>query len=217
MHASITHSSTPSSTASQCRGSLQLAGRRHRRRQRPRRRRRRHLLGLGTRPGRRSASPLEGRRCPACRRLSAASGSSPACSAASSSASPAPPSTPRPSPPSSRRSSAPSGAFLTIVAGLVQGLGAELVFAALPLRHWTAARRDPRRCGCGTRHGRERPAALVPRVPRTEFVVDLHDLGRRRPAPSSPALLSWLAVRGLAATGALSRFAVGPRDPRSTA
>ena len=89
----------------------------------------------------------------------------------------------------------------------MQGLGAELVFPSFLYRNWRRPRRAPRGRGRGPRlalndlvlwyAGRRAAFAIV------YLVVDL--VGGAVVA----GLLAWLAVRGLAATGALDRFARG--------
>lgn len=99
------------------------------------------------------------------------------------------------------------GGFLTIEAGLVQGLGAELIFLLFLYRKWNL------------------PVALLAGA-GAGLAMAINDLvlWYAGAAPAFAAiytvsavvggaliagLLSWLAVRGLASTGALSRFAAG--------
>ncbi|MGI9824895.1 ECF transporter S component [Agromyces sp. Marseille-Q5079] len=96
---------------------------------------------------------------------------------------------------------------LTLESGLVQGLGAELVFAAFLYRRWNL------------------PVALLAGAV-SGLALAINDLILWYPGSASAfstiyvvaaivsgavlaGLLSWLAVRGLARTGALSRFASG--------
>lgn len=101
---------------------------------------------------------------------------------------------------------------LTLESGLVQGLGAELVFALFLYRRW------------------DLPVALLAGA-ASGLMLAVNDLILWYPGSSSAfswiyvvaavisgavlaGLLSWLAVRGLAATGALNRFAAG-REARA--
>lgn len=101
---------------------------------------------------------------------------------------------------------------LTLESGLVQGLGAELVFAAFLYRRWNL------------------PVALLAGAV-SGLALAINDLILWYPGSGSAfstiyvvaaivsgavlaGLLSWLAVRGLARTGALSRFASG-REART--
>jgi len=103
---------------------------------------------------------------------------------------------------------------LTLESGLVQGLGAELVFALFLYRRWNL------------------PVALLAGA-ASGLMLAINDLLLWYPGSSTAfswiyivaavvsgavlaGLLSWLAVRGLAATGALNRFAAG-REARSHA
>ena len=105
------------------------------------------------------------------------------------------------------------GAALTIEAGLVQGLGAELVFLLFAYRLLEPSRRDARGCGRRARGRDQQPRALV-RGRRS----------RASPSPTSSApsisgaliagALPWVLTRGLASTGALDRFASG-REARA--
>ncbi|KQM83789.1 ECF transporter S component [Agromyces sp. Leaf222] len=101
---------------------------------------------------------------------------------------------------------------LTLESGLIQGLGAELVFAAFLYRRWNL------------------PVALLAGAV-SGLALAINDLILWYPGSGSAfstiyvvaaivsgavlaGLLSWLAVRGLARTGALSRFASG-REART--
>ncbi|UOQ89136.1 ECF transporter S component [Agromyces endophyticus] len=101
---------------------------------------------------------------------------------------------------------------LTLESGLVQGLGAELVFALFLYRRWNL------------------PMALLAGA-ASGLMLAVNDLILWYPGSSTAfswiyivaavvsgaalaGLLSWLAVRGLAATGALNRFAAG-REARA--
>lgn len=101
---------------------------------------------------------------------------------------------------------------LTLESGLVQGLGAELVFAAFLYRRWNL------------------PVALLAGA-ASGLALAVNDLILWYAGSSAEfsaiyvvaaivsgavvaGLLSWLAVRGLAATGALDRFAAG-REARA--
>ncbi|GAA4365851.1 ECF transporter S component [Agromyces bauzanensis] len=104
------------------------------------------------------------------------------------------------------------GGLLTIEAGLVQGLGAELVFAIFLYRNW----RLPVALLAGAVAGlgmavNDLILWYVGAAPTFAIVYVIS-------AVTGGALiaggLSWLAVRGLARTGALDRFAAG-RELRS--
>ncbi|GAA1466095.1 ECF transporter S component [Microbacterium thalassium] len=99
------------------------------------------------------------------------------------------------------------GGFLTLEAGLVQGLGAELVFLLFLYRRWTLP--VAMLAGVG--------AALFGAVNNlilwyvgadTVFTV-VYLVSAAVSGAVVAGLLSWLLARGLAATGALDRFASG--------
>ena len=102
---------------------------------------------------------------------------------------------------------------LTLESGLVQGLGAELVFAVFLYRRWGL------------------PVALIAGAV-AGLALAINDLILWYPGSANTfaaiytvsaivsgalvaGLLSWFAVRGLAKTGALSRFASGRIDPEA--
>ena len=96
----------------------------------------------------------------------------------------------------------------TIEAGLVQGLGAELVFALFLYRRWGLGVAVLAGIGAGLAmavndlvvwYAAASPPSSRPSTRSRP----------RSPARSSRACSSWLLVRALAATGVLSRFAAG--------
>ena len=190
-------------TATSAAPDLALARRRHRRRQRHRRRRRLVFLALEHRLLART-DPLEALHPGPPGPRSTASGCSPACSAAL----------------IIRKPGAAlfaelvaavvsalvgtSGAVLDARGGLVQGLGAELVFALFLYRQLALPRRRPRRRRRGSRGGDQRPRPLV----------------RRRRHRRSPSIyLRSPVVSGAVIAGALSWLARagarGDRGPES--
>ena len=96
--------------------------------------------------------------------------------------------------------------WLTIEAGIVQGLGAELVFALFLYRNWRAARRAARRRRRRTRDGDQRPGHLVRR--RRSDV--------RRSSTSSPRSIGGAVLAGglVVARGARPRRDRRPRPVR---
>ncbi len=96
---------------------------------------------------------------------------------------------------------------LTLLSGAVQGLGAELVFAAFLYGNW--------RAGAAILAGAAAGLAmaitdLTVWYPGSDTVfVTVYTISGIVGGALVAGLLSWLAVRGLAKTGALSRFAAG--------
>ena len=96
---------------------------------------------------------------------------------------------------------------LTLLSGAVQGLGAELVFAAFLYGNW--------RAGAAILAGAAAVLAmaitdLTVWYPGSDTVfVTVYTISGIVGGALVAGLLSWLAVRGLAKTGALSRFAAG--------
>lgn len=95
----------------------------------------------------------------------------------------------------------------TLLSGLVQGLGAELVFAAFLYANW--------RLGVAILAGAGSGLAmaindLIVWFPGSgTFFITVYTISAVVGGALIAGLLSWLAVRGLARTGALSRFAAG--------
>ena len=97
--------------------------------------------------------------------------------------------------------------LLTLVSGLVQGLGAEIVFAVLLYRTWRLPVAWLAGAGAGVALAVFELLAYYPGSTATFATVYLVSavLGGAFVAGT----LSWLAVRALARTGALHRFAAG--------
>lgn len=99
------------------------------------------------------------------------------------------------------------GGLLTIEAGLIQGLGAELVFAIFLYRRWGAGVAMLAGAGAGL-FGAINNLVLWYGANRTIFKVMYLPISTISSAFTA-GLLGWLIVRGLAKTGALERFPVG--------
>ncbi|MBF4576666.1 MULTISPECIES: ECF transporter S component [unclassified Frondihabitans] len=98
--------------------------------------------------------------------------------------------------------------FSTLIWGILEGLGAELLFAVLLYRSWRLGAALLAGMGAGLAAGLldtnfSSVAAYAP-----EFKV-IYLVSSVVSGAVLAGLLSWLAVRGLAASGALSRFASG--------
>ena len=159
----------------------------------------------------RSSAPL----LPGLQGLVDGPGCSRACSARSSSASPVRRSTPRSSPRPCRLRSIGNqwGAFLTLEAGLVQGLGAELVFLLFFYRRWLASGRRARGCGRRRCARRSTTSSSGTRAPTVQFVV-VYLVSTSISGAVIAGGLSWLLARGLARRVRSSRFAAG-REARA--
>ncbi len=99
------------------------------------------------------------------------------------------------------------GGFLTIEAGLVQGLGAELIFLIFLYRRWSLPVAILAGAGAGLSMAIN-DLVLWYAGSATEFAV-IYVISAIVGGAVIAGALSWFAVRGLAATGALSRFASG--------
>lgn len=96
---------------------------------------------------------------------------------------------------------------LTLLSGAVQGLGAELVFAAFLYANWRAGVAVLAGAGAGLAMAVTDLLVWYPGSD-TLFVV-VYTISAVVGGALIAGLLSWLAVRGLASTGALNRFAAG--------
>lgn len=103
------------------------------------------------------------------------------------------------------------GAVLTLEAGLVQGLGAELVFLAFFYRRWNLPVAILAGVGAALAGGINNLILWYAGADVTFVVVYL--ISTMLSGAVIAGALSWLLARGLAATGALDRFASG-RDAR---
>ncbi len=103
------------------------------------------------------------------------------------------------------------GAVLTLEAGLVQGLGAELVFLAFFYRRWNLPAAILAGVGAALAGGINNLILWYAGADVTFVVVYL--ISTMLSGAVIAGALSWLLARGLAATGALDRFASG-RDAR---
>jgi len=99
------------------------------------------------------------------------------------------------------------GGFLTIEAGLVQGLGAELIFLAFFYRVWTLPVAILAGAGAALAGGINNLLLWWPGADLTFVVVYL--ISTVISGAVIAGALSWVLARGLAATGALDRFAAG--------
>jgi energy-coupling factor transport system substrate-specific component len=104
------------------------------------------------------------------------------------------------------------GAVLTLEAGLVQGLGAELVFLLFFYRRWTLPVAMLAGVGAALAGGINNLILWYAGADTTFVVVYL--ISTTFSGAVIAGALSWLLARGLAATGALDRFASG-RETRA--
>lgn len=104
------------------------------------------------------------------------------------------------------------GGFLTLEAGLVQGLGAELVFLVFLYRVWNLPVAMLAGAGAALLGGINNLLLWWPGSD-TPFVVT-YLISTVVSGALLAGALSWLVMRGLAATGALDRFASG-REARA--
>ena len=98
-------------------------------------------------------------------------------------------------------------AALTLVSGLVQGLGAEIVFALFLYANWRAYVAVLAGMGAGLALAIN-DLVLWYAGAKVEFAI-IYTVCSLISGALLAGLLSWLAARGLARTGALSRFASG--------
>ncbi|TXK19630.1 ECF transporter S component [Homoserinibacter sp. GY 40078] len=96
----------------------------------------------------------------------------------------------------------------TIEAGLVQGLGAELVFALFLYRRWGLGAALLAGAGAGLAMAVNDLVVWYAAGLTTEFAV-IYTVSSIVTGIVLAGLLSWLLVRALAATGVLGRFAAG--------
>ena len=96
---------------------------------------------------------------------------------------------------------------LTLVSGAVQGLGAELVFAIFLYANWRFGVAILAGVGAGIGMAVTDLTLWYPGSD-TPFIV-IYTISARVGGALIAGLLSWLAMRGLARTGALNRFAAG--------
>ncbi|MFM9877349.1 MAG: ECF transporter S component [Rhodoglobus sp.] len=96
---------------------------------------------------------------------------------------------------------------LTLVSGLVQGLGAELVFAAFLYANWRLGVALLAGSGAGLAMAITDLTIWYPGS--DSLFITVYTVSGILGGALIAGLLSWLAVRGLARTGALSRFAAG--------
>jgi len=96
---------------------------------------------------------------------------------------------------------------LTLLSGAVQGLGAELVFAAFFYANWRVGVAILAGAGAGLAMA---ITDLTVWYPGSDTLfATVYTISAVTGGALIAGLLSWLAVRGLARTGALSRFAAG--------
>ncbi len=97
--------------------------------------------------------------------------------------------------------------FLTLLSGLTQGLGAELVFALFLYLNWRFGVAILAGAGAGLAMA---ITDLTVWYPGSDApFITIYTIAGVVGGALIAGLLSWLAVRGLAKTGALSRFAAG--------
>ncbi len=104
------------------------------------------------------------------------------------------------------------GAFLTLEAGLIQGLGAELIFLLFFYRRWSLPVAILAGVGAALAGGINNLLLWYAGADTTFVVVYL--VSTSISGAIIAGALSWLLARGLAATGALDRFASG-REARA--
>ncbi|MEV8253650.1 ECF transporter S component [Rhodoglobus sp. NPDC076762] len=97
--------------------------------------------------------------------------------------------------------------ILTLVSGITQGVGAEIVFAAFLYANWRASGAILAGAGAGLAMAITDlllwyPGSALP------FII-IYTIAAVVGGMIIAGLLSWLATRGLAATGALNRFGAG--------
>jgi energy-coupling factor transport system substrate-specific component len=106
--------------------------------------------------------------------------------------------------------------FETLIWGLVEGLGAEIVFAIFLYRVWNLGVAVLAGMGAGLAVGlldtNFTTYAAMDALFRTVYVVSAVVSGALL-----AGVLSWVAMRGLARAGALSRFAAGREVPAASA
>lgn len=96
---------------------------------------------------------------------------------------------------------------LTLVSGFTQGLGAEIVFAAFLYANWRVSGAILAGAGAGLAMA---ITDLILWYPGAELVFAvIYTIAAIVGGMLIAGVLSWLATRGLAATGALSRFGAG--------
>ncbi|MGZ0712453.1 ECF transporter S component (plasmid) [Coraliomargarita sp. W4R53] len=99
------------------------------------------------------------------------------------------------------------GAFLTLEAGLIQGLGAELIFLAFFYRRWSLPVAMLAGVGAALAGGINNVLLWYVGADATFIVVYL--ISTMISGAVIAGALSWVLARGIAATGALDRFASG--------
>lgn len=99
------------------------------------------------------------------------------------------------------------GAFLTLEAGLIQGLGAELIFLAFFYRRWSLPVAILAGIGAALAGGINNVLLWYVGADVTFIVVYL--ISTMISGAVIAGALSWVLARGIAATGALDRFASG--------
>ncbi|MFH8251304.1 ECF transporter S component [Microbacterium sp. B2969] len=104
------------------------------------------------------------------------------------------------------------GGFLTLEAGLVQGIGAEIVFLIFAYRVWTLPVAMLAGAGAAIAGGVNN-LVLWYAGSNTQFTIT-YLITTTISGAVIAGLLPWLVTRGLAATGALDRFASG-REARA--
>ncbi|WP_345800678.1 ECF transporter S component [Microbacterium sp. AZCO] len=104
------------------------------------------------------------------------------------------------------------GGFLTLEAGLVQGIGAEIVFLIFAYRVWTLPVAMLAGAGAAIAGGINN-LVLWYAGSNTSFTIT-YLISTTVSGAVIAGLLPWLVTRGLAATGALARFASG-REARA--
>lgn len=96
---------------------------------------------------------------------------------------------------------------LTLVSGLIQGLGAELVFAAFLYLNWRLSGAILAGMGAGLAMAITDLILWYPGA--AALFATIYTVSAIISGAVIAGLLSWLAMRGLARTGALARFAAG--------
>ncbi|NYF16749.1 energy-coupling factor transport system substrate-specific component [Microbacterium sp. AK009] len=104
------------------------------------------------------------------------------------------------------------GGFLTIEAGLVQGLGAELIFLIFFYRRWSLPVAVLAGMGAALAGGINNLILWYPGS--GSLFITVYLASTLVSGALIAGALSWLLARGLAATGALDRFAIG-REARA--